>query len=169
MKHLRTPRTHNRESSGGLTSFINKIPGMNTERLILGVFVIATTALIVLSVVFYFNSQGTPKSKVPGLTTSPRVNITPYPTIPPITDMSVMINSRRFNPKTVTINHGNHVGFQNISDTPMTLEAGDANSKMLNIGPIGSGDEMILKFDQPGVYTYKNAANPKETGTVIIK
>lgn len=145
--------------------------GFSSERLIIGVFVIAIAALVLMSVLFFYGGGKKPvvntvrKTVIP--TQSPKE--TSYPTIPKASDMSVMVNDRRFNPITVTISHGNRISFQNISDKPMTLQGADARSAMLNIGPIASGDEIVVRFPDAGVYTYKNPENPKEIGTVVVK
>jgi plastocyanin len=148
-------------------SFMNK-----NEKLIMGILVSGIIVFLAISIILLFgNANNNVSSLLPTSTLGPtkKVNLTPYPTIPPVKDTTVMVNERMFNPPKTSINRGNSIDFLNISDKPMTIEANDSNSSLLNIGTIASGDDKFIQFTVAGTYTYRNKDNPKETGIIIIE
>lgn len=144
---------------------------IHNEKIIIVMFTVGIVVFLVLSVVIFLS-----KGKEEGLknlnlgsTPSPSPTAKPYPTLAPVKDMTVMINNTLFNPSPVTIARGNTVSFLNISQHPIIIEANDAQSSKLNLGTIESGDQVDIKFTEPGSYTYKNREIPSETGVVVIK
>jgi plastocyanin len=143
------------------------------EKIIMGVLILCIIFFLGLSIIILFQ-KGNEKntvSNIPNTSVSPTraINTTPYPTIPPVKNMTVMLNTRMFNPSTFSIPAGGMVDFLNIDTEPITLVGSDSNSQMLNLGPISSGDDKMVKFEKPGVYHYYNADNKNESGTIIIK
>lgn len=165
---------HKKESSNergfiasGLRSIMNK-----NEKIIMGVLVSGILVFLAISIILLFGKGDKDTSSlIPTSTLGPtkKVNLTPYPTIPPIIDMTVMLNERMFNPSKTTIKRGNYIYFLNIGQNPITIEANDANSSMLNLGTIAPGDDKMVQFKDPGTYTYRNKAKPSETGVIVIE
>ena len=80
-----------------------------------------------------------------------------------------MMNSRRFNPSTVTIPRGGYIQFINIDQDPITIEANDANSSVLNLGAIAPGEYKQVTFNNSGTFTYRSKEKSGLTGIVIIQ
>ena len=147
-------------------SFMNK-----NEKIIMGVLVGGIILFLALSIlVLYSKSRDDAKNaNIVPTSGSEKVLLTPYPTIPPVINMTVMMNSRRFNPSSTTIPKGGYIDFFNIGPDPITIEANDPKSAILNLGTIESSDDKSVTFNTPGIYTYRNKAKPKVTGIIIIK
>lgn len=154
---------------GYISTDVKKIMGKN-EKVIMGVLVGGIVVFLILSVVLLFGrgKQQLPTSIFPTKSPEERVNTTPYPTIPPIKDMTVMVNERRLNPPDVSIKAGNYVSFFNIGDSTITIEGVDANSAFLNFS-VATSDVREVKFSNPGKYTYRVKGNPKLVGTITIE
>jgi len=146
-------------------SFMNK-----NEKVIMIILVAGIIVFLAISIILLFSKGKNNISTIPSLTLGPTKKVaTPYPTIPPIKDTTVMLNERMFNPPTAKIKRGNSVDFLNISQNPITIEANDNNSSLLNIGTLLPGGDKFIKFDVAGTYTYRNKDNPTETGIIIIE
>lgn len=139
----------------------------------MGILVGGIVIFLALSIILLFGKgkENVVENNVPTSKNEPfkKVNLTPYPTIPPIENSTVMLNSRRFNPSSVTIPKGGYIQFINIDPEPMTIEANDANSTVLNLGAIAPGEYKQVTFNTSGTFTYRNKEKPSMTGIVIIK
>lgn len=163
------------ESVGSEEGFISndiKKTMTKNEKIIMGALVGGIIIFLALSILVLFsNSRKDDDSGVPTSTTgkSTKAFLTPYPTLAPVQNMTVMMNSRRFSPQSFTIPKGGLVSFFNISPDPITVESNDANSKILDLGTIESATNAEVIFDTPGTYTYRNKANPIQVGIITIK
>lgn len=148
-------------------------PMTKKEKIILGFLVGGILAFLALSVVIIIS-----RAKKSEISTVIPVNsekkedkvviLTPYPTLPPIEDMTVVMNERRFVPAKFTIPKGGTVSFLNISKDPVTIGAADKNSRILDIGSIEPNSIKSIVFDTPGIYTYKNKNKDEMRGMIII-
>ncbi len=154
--------------SNELTRAMNK-----NEKIIMGILVGGIVIFLVLSIILLFGKgkENVVDNNIPSTSNEPtkKVNLTPYPTIPPIENSTVMLNSRRFNPSPVTIPKGGYIQFLNIDADPITIEANDANSAVLNLGAIAPGEYKQVTFNTSGTFTYKSKEKPSMTGIVVIK
>lgn len=139
------------------------------EKVIMGVLMGGIFIFLVLSVFLLFTrgerdlSSQIPTSAGP----QQRVNTTPYPTIPPIEDMTVMINERRLNPQSVTIKSGNAISFFNIGASAIIIEGADENSDFLNFS-VPESEAFDYVFRNPGNYTYR-VRGTTLVGTITIQ
>lgn len=166
-------RKHHKEESsqaGFVASELRKTMNKN-EKIIMAVLIIGIIAFLALSIFVLFTKQtrntlnnGTNPA---GGTTN--VNLTPYPTIPPIENMTVMVNSRRFNPASASIPRGGFVDFLNVGSESIVIEANDSNSSILNLGTIEASNDKQVTFNDPGTYTYRSKARPTMTGIITVK
>ena len=157
--------------SGFIASDLKKTMNKN-EKVIMGVLVAGIIVFLVLSIVVLFGKgKQNDKSTTEATPTVPLNKTTnkPYPTIPPIVNSTIMVNSRRFAPNVATIPKEGFVQFINIDTEAITIEANDANSSMLNIGTLETSDMKEVRFTASGTYTYRNKAKPEMTGIIIIK
>jgi hypothetical protein len=165
-------KTHKTHEEGFISQDGQKSMNKN-EKITMGVLILCIVFFLGLSIIILFQKGNNKNSasNTPGSLISPTrvINTTPYPTIPPVKNMTVMLNLRIFNPSSFSLPAGGSVDFLNIDNEPITIVGSDANSQMLNLGPISSGNDKMVKFDKPGVYNYYNANNKKESGTIIIK
>jgi plastocyanin len=144
------------------------------EKIIMGILVGGIVIFLALSIILFLGKgKENVVENIPTSTTteesSKKANISPYPTVPPIQNSTVMMNSRRFNPASVTIPRGGYIQFINIDSDPMTIESNDSNSSVLNLGAIAPGEYKQVTFNTPGTFTYKNKEKPGMTGIVIIQ
>lgn len=138
----------------------------------MGILVGGIVLFLALSILVLFRNTGKDKSqdfKNRQTGTTGEEKITHYPTVPPVKDMTVMINSRRFNPASASIPRGGFVDFLNIDSVSITIEGNDANSTVLNIGEIEPSNDKQVTFNTPGTYTYRNKAKPTQVGVIIVK
>lgn len=156
---------------GFISNEPNNVMNKN-EKIIMGLMVVGIILFLALSIFLLFGKgkEGT-IGNIPGSTLVPTrvVALTPYPTIPPIENMVVMLNTRLFNPDSATIPKGGFIQFLNIDSVPITLVANDENSSMLDLGVIQPGEMKQVTFKIPGTYGYKNKEKPSERGTIIIR
>lgn len=154
--------------SNELTRTMNK-----NEKIIMGILVGGIVVFLALSIILLFSkSKENVVGNVPTVTTDEsekKVNLTPYPTIPPIENTVIMMNTRRFNPADASIPKGGYIQFMNIDADPMTIEAGDDNSSVLNLGTIQPGEYKQVTFNSQGTFTFRNKNKTSEIGTVVIK
>lgn len=167
-KHTVKKHLHAGEE-GYISTDIKKIMTKN-ERVIMGVLVGGIVVFLILSIVLLFGrgKQSVPTPGIQSNNLQQRVNTTPYPTIPPIEDMTVMINERRLNPSSVSIKAGNSVSFFNIGNNVIVIEPANSNSGFLNFS-VESTDIREVKFTNPGKYSYKVKGNPQLVGTITIQ
>ena len=128
--------------------------------------------LVVFSVIFFLRSGGNMGNKnVTDLIPSAPIPTEqpPYPTIPPIQNLTVQLHPRLFSPDNAQIPVGGYVVFLNTDSEPITIEAADQESQILNIGTVEAGDSKQVLFNKPGIYKYRNKENQKETGIIVIK
>ena len=143
------------------------------EKIIMGILVGGIVIFLALSIIVLFG-KGNKEDKsdttpvVTSATTKDGRVIT-YPTLPPIVNMTIMINERRFNPDVATIKKGGFVDFFNVGDEDITIEANDQNSSFLNIGVLEATEDKQVTINTVGTYTFRNKANPKMVGTIIVK
>lgn len=165
---------HHKESSleeGYISSDIKNQMNKN-ERLVVGILIVGIVLFLGLSIALFLRQTGGNISRLaPTLTVSPtkNPNLTPYPTVPPIKNMTVLINEIRFNPSSTSIPKGGFVDFMNIGQNDITIEANDTASTILNIGSIAPNEDKQVVFNTSGTYTYINKDNPKEIGTITVK
>lgn len=160
----------NHTEGGFLSNEIKKSMNKN-EKIIMGILVAGIIVFLILSIIVLF---GKGKQNNVSVENSPSVPMntatnTPYPTIPPIVNTTVMVSSRRFNPSVATIPKEGFIEFLNIDGESITIEANDAGSSILNIGTIEPSDMKEVRFNAPGTYTYRNKNKPEMTGIIIIK
>lgn len=172
-RHVRIPHPHSKNTQEGFISNEQKKSMNKNEKIIMGILVAGIIVFLALSIIVLFGktNQLTGRNGVTAVPTVPTNMVThkAYPTIAPIENTTVMVNSRRFNPASVTIPRGGYVQFINIDSDPMIIEGNDNNSSMLNVGSIATGETKNVTFSAPGTYTYKNAAIPAMTGIIIIR
>src|SRR4029079_6910371 len=128
--------SHDHSEEGFISNELRRTMNKN-EKIIMGILVGGIVIFLALSILVLFGKgKENLVGNLPTSTLGPtkKVNLTPYPTIPVVKDSTVMINSRRFNPATVTIPAGGFIDFLNIDQAAITIEANDGNSSMLNIG-----------------------------------
>ncbi len=156
------------DEQGYISTDLKRIMSRN-EKIIMGVLVGGIVIFLILSVILLFGKGSQVTSPSTPVTTLPtqRVNTTPYPTIPPIKDMTVMINARRLNPQSVTIKAGNNISFFNIGTDSVVIEGADSKSSFLNF-TVAVADAKDVKFTNPGTYTYK-VKGTNLVGTIIIQ
>ena len=140
----------------------------------MGILVGGIIIFLALSIILLFGrGKESGVENAPNTTTggepAKKANVSPYPTIPPIQNSTVMMNSRRFNPSTVTIPRGGYIQFINIDQDPITIEANDANSSVLNLGAIAPGEYKQVTFNNSGTFTYRSKEKSGLTGIVIIQ
>ncbi len=140
----------------------------------MGILVGGIIIFLALSIILLFGRgkesgvENTPNTTTGG-EPAKKANVSPYPTIPPIQNSTVMMNSRRFNPSTVTIPRGGYIQFINIDQDPITIEANDAKSSVLNLGAIAPGEYKQVTFNNSGTFTYRNKEKSGLTGIIIIQ
>lgn len=169
--HLSHHKKTSSNEEGFIASDFRNIMNKN-EKLIMGILISGIIVFLAISIMLLFSKgKNDISSLLPTSTLGPtkKVNLTPYPTIPPVKNMTVMVNERMFNPPKTSIPRGGFIDFLNIDQTAITIEANDTNSPMLNIGTIEPGDDKQVTFTTPGTYTYRNKAKPTETGIIIIE
>lgn len=134
----------------------------------MGVLIGGILIFLILSLILLFGGK---REELPPLPQSvdpnQRVNTTPYPTIPPIENMTVLINERRLNPSDVTIKAGNMVSFFNIGTSAVTIQGADANSGFLNF-TVPANETYEYTFRNAGTYTYR-VAGTALVGTIVIE
>lgn len=153
--------------SGELKNVMSK-----NEKIIMGVLVGGILIFLVLSIILLFSRKDKPEEiELPPAISggSEKVVLTPYPTLPPIENMTVVMNNRRFNPDAFSIPRGGFVDFLNMGTEAISIEAADANSGMLNIGEIGPTETKSVTFETPGTYRFRNKDNPTQIGVITIQ
>lgn len=162
---------HASTSEEGFISDDFKKSMTKNEKIIMVVLVGGILIFLALSIIILFaRSKDSSTTQLQTKTTlEKKLPQTPYPTLPPIENMTVMMNARRFSPSAFAIPKGGFVSFFNIMTDPITIEAGDANSSMLNIGEIKPMEEKSVTFDTPGTYTFRNKDNPSQKGIITVK
>lgn len=155
-----------------ISNELNRTMNKN-EKIIMGILVGGIVIFLALSIILLFGKgkENVVDTTTPSASNEPakKVNLTPYPTIPPIENSVVMLNSRRFNPSPVTVPKGGYIQFLNIDSDPITIEPNDSNSSVLNLGAIAPGEYKQVTFNTSGTFSYKNKEKPSMTGIVIIK
>lgn len=135
----------------------------------MGVFIGGIILFLSFSIILFF-SKGDNKANTKitgGPTPTLQHASSPYPTIPPIKDMTVLINERRLNPPTVTIQSGNSIEFLNIGASSAVIEGEGQNSSFLNF-TIEVNDMRPVVFSTAGTYIYKVRGTDLR-GTITIK
>ncbi len=168
-EHKAHPQS-NHSQEGFIGSEVKKSMNKN-EKIIMGILVAGIIVFLLLSIIVLFGKgkqNNVSVENTPSVPMNTTTN-TPYPTIPPIVNTTVMVSSRRFNPNVATIPKEGFISFLNIDADAITIEANDENSKILNIGTLEPSDLKEVRFNTPGTYTYRNKANPEMTGIIIIK
>lgn len=171
-RHEHKIHPHTDNSQGGFISNELKKTMNKNEKVIMGVLVSGIIIFLVLSIVVLFGKGNKNNNNTLNSTPTVPTNVathTPYPTIPPIVNTTVMVSSRRFNPSVATIPKEGFIQFLNIDAEAITIEANDANSQILNIGTLEPTDMKEVRFNATGTYTYRNKNKPEMTGIIIIK
>lgn len=160
------------KEAGFISNELNRAMNKN-EKIIMGILVGGIVVFLALSIILLFGKgkENVIDNNIPTTLneSSKKVNLSPYPTVPPIQNSTVMLNARRFNPTPVTIPKGGYIQFLNIDPDPITIEANDSNSSVLNLGAIAPGEYKQVTFNTSGTFTYKNKEKPSMTGIVIIQ
>jgi len=169
--HVHHNKKHNSTSEEGFISDDFKKSMTKNEKIIMAALIGGILIFLVLSIIVLFaRSQNTETTQFqPKTTVEKKLPTRPYPTIAPIENMTVMMNARRFSPSAFSIPRGGFVSFFNVTTDPISIEAGDGNSVMLNIGEIGSMEEKSVTFNTPGTYTFRNKDNTTQKGIITIK
>jgi plastocyanin len=171
-RHEHKAHNHKDHSQEGFISSDNRKSMNKNEKVIMGILVAGIIVFLILSIIVLFgkgkNNTTTSVNNIPTVPTNMTTH-TPYPTIPPIVNTTIMVNSRRFNPSVATIPKEGFIEFLNIDADAITIEANDENSKILNIGTLEPSDMKEVRFNAPGTYTYRNKEKPQMTGIIIIK
>lgn len=172
-KKKRTHVSHqsDKQSQKGFISNTDKKSMNKNEKIIMGVLVGGIVILIVFIFIFFLKGGGTGGKNVfnlPTFTPTPTTQ-PPYPTIPPVINITVLVHTRLFNPDNDQIPRGGYVDFLNIDSEPITIEAIDKQSEILNIGTIEPGETKQVTFNTPGTYMYRNKDKPTVTGKIVIK
>lgn len=164
-------KKHNSTSEEGFISDDFKKSMTKNEKIIMAALIGGILIFLVLSIIVLFaRSKNTETTQFqPNATVEKKLPKTPYPTIAPVENMTVVMNARRFTPSAFSIPKGGFVSFFNITTDPITIESADANSSMLNVGEIESMKEKSVTFDTPGTYTFRNKDNPNQKGIITIK
>lgn len=163
---------HKKEGSLSEKGFFNaeiKTLMSKNEKLVAGVLIGAIVIVLAVTVALLLGKgkEKGERSLVPAGPT-PRVNTTPYPTIPPIKDMMVLVNERRFNPQTTTIKAGNSAIFYSIGTSTIVIEGVSENASIINAN-LSPDEEKEVVFAKQGIYKYRNKSNPEVVGTIIVQ
>jgi len=164
--------THHRASQEGFISNRLARPMNKNEKIIMGILIAGIVVFLALSIIVLFGKNGgqlTNLNQSSNISPTKNPNATPYPTIPEVVNATVQLNSREFIPRSVEIKAGGFVSFFNSDLEPFTLEGAEANSSMLNIGPIEINDFKEVTFQKSGTYIYRNKNKPSETGVIIVR
>lgn len=171
-KSVRKVRAQSSEE-GYLQADFKKIMGRN-DKLLIGLVSGVILILLIVTGILLFgrgkqidqdnanlpaSSQPIPTKKV----------LTPYPSIPPTTDFTVVINERRIYPADITITHGYSVILLNIGQKDLDIVGATPKDAMLNVGVIKNGEEKQIKFETAGVYKFKNQAQKDQIGTITVR
>jgi plastocyanin len=89
------------------------------------------------------------------------------PDNPALTGKGVKIVSFAFQPSTVTIQHGQAVGWINKANIQHTTTSDTAG--LWNSGPLNPGQHFIVIFPNPGTFTYHCSIHPFMKGTVVVQ
>ena len=172
-KHIRLSHQNEGKSQEGFIANDTRRSMNKNEKIIMGILVGGIIVFLALSILVLFskNKQNNVYKVTDTTTLGPtkKVNLTPYPTIPPIKYQTVQLHSRTFVPDKAEIPKGGFVSFLNIDENAITIEANDQNSTVLNLGSFEPGELKEVTFNSSGTYTYRNKAKPTETGIIIIK
>lgn len=168
-------RHHKATSEEGFISERTRNFMNNKEKLMMGILAGGILAFLVLSILILFGrGKDQPADSVPAF--DPKIEearkriTTPYPTIPPIQDMTIMVSERRFNPQSFAIPRGGLVVFLNVGASPITIEPVDSKSEVLNsIGTLTLGQPKEIRMTEPGTYKYRNKENPDQVGEFTIQ
>ncbi len=169
--HERIHHTHNNLQEGFISGNSKRLMNKN-ERVIMIILVGGIVLFLLLSIFVLFGKGklGFIGNNEPKMSPSGGVlKYTPYPTIPPVVNMTIILNERRFNPSTATISLGGYVDFLNLGATAVTIEANDQNSSALNIGSIEPTEDKQVVFNNRGTYTFRSKEKPTMTGIIIVK
>lgn len=169
----RTHRKHSsRSSEEGFVSNDLKSTMNKNEKIIMGILIGGIILFLILSMFVLLRKNRTnittqkpPSTVVP----TQRVNLTPYPTIPPVKNDTVLLHSRLFNPQSVSIPRGGMIDFINIDTEPITIEAKDTASKIVDLGILQPNEDKIVTFKNAGTYTFRNHNITSEIGIIIVK
>lgn len=85
-----------------------------------------------------------------------------------VKDVTVIINPRAIIPDSVNIKKGGSVGFFNETSDPVTIEAYDGASEILNIGEVEPFDIPVVVFEKAGTYKYINPQNPQDVAEIVV-
>lgn len=138
------------------------------KKLLAGI-IIAT--FIFTAGIFFVNTKNNQETIQP-VVRQTFITPNPSPTIvaPPVTsrrEIIITLTTSGFAPNIITIYPGTRFVFVNKSGSNAIITATDYPP--LSLGLFKKESELSLVFDKPGVYTYKNGSNEKQTGTVVVK
>lgn len=85
-----------------------------------------------------------------------------------VKDTTVIINPRAIIPTSVSIKKGGSVGFFNETSEPVTIQAYDVASEILNIGSVAPFDIPVVVFEKAGTYRYINPQNPQDVAEIVV-
>lgn len=165
---------HHKQSSqeGYISSELKQAMSRN-EKIIMGALIGGILIFLVIAILLLFRQkdEGADITVPPAISggTEEKVVLTPYPTIPPIENMTVVVNNRRFNPSSFSIPRGGTVDFLNMGTEPITIEGADGQSSMLNLGTIQPTEINGVTFDTPGTYRFRTSQNPQQIGVITIQ
>lgn len=86
-----------------------------------------------------------------------------------VKDTTVIVNPRTIIPNSVTIKTGGSVGFFNETPEPVTIQAYDGASEILNIGSVAPFDIPVVVFEKAGTYRYINPLNPQDVAEIVVE
>lgn len=125
--------------------------------------------IIVLSILFITNpnknltsqSLKTPNDSPAGIQATPPVIKT------------VTVTQNGFTPKTITINAGEVIIWENKSGKAATVNSDShpdhTKYRDLNLGEFDNGSKIQVQIQTPGSYTYHNHLSPTQKGEIIVK
>lgn len=86
---------------------------------------------------------------------------------------TVELNASGFNPQTLTIESGTRIVWVNKSGADGSVNSDNHPTNLLfpflNLGRFSSNTSVSVLFEKSGKYTYHNALNPDQKGTIVVK
>ena len=119
------------------------------------------------------NSQAPSQAEPTEEVVSPIEEESPTETKEVQNEVVVTLTTSGFSPKTVTINAGDKVVFENQSGKTATVDSAPhpihTAYPKLNLGNFEDGETHELVFPDPGTYNYHNHLNASQTGSVVVE
>ena len=84
-----------------------------------------------------------------------------------VSDNTILIEKKAFNPATMTVTAGSIVRWRNKDSSVHTIVF-SKESRINPSGPLSASQSFSVKFDTPGTYLYSCGVHPDVTGSIIV-